>query len=132
MTRDTDEQSTDSDQNSDEKLVNAFTDEIESILANNPPSERYYEPHTDLEDLACENVNFGSTDRLEFVLEQLAESDELRPGLQWSTYLWDSVTVEELIGALLEADHVLGLYREQAYGEYEPAVGFKQDGEGDD
>ena len=129
MTRDPDDQSPDSEQNSGEKLVNDFTAELESILADYSPSEWSYEPRTDLSDLGVDEVNTGSTDKLEFVLKKLDESDELAPGLCWSTEVWDDVTIEELIGALLVANYVLGLYREQAHGEYKPAADFIAEGD---
>lgn len=78
-------------------------------------------PYTKLDDLGAENISPGSTDRLEFVLEQLAEAAELSDGLDWQSRLWGSVTVEELLGALIEADWVLETYREEVYEGHVPS-----------
>jgi len=66
-----------------------------------------------LDDLEPENVSIGSTRRLEYVLETLANADELHRELVWQSKLWKGCTVEELLGALIEADWVLESYKEQ-------------------
>lgn len=73
-----------------------------------------------LDDLEPENIGIGSTERLEYVLEKLDEADELSRDLVWQSELWENVTVEELLGALIEADGLLEAYREQVYDEYDP------------
>lgn len=79
-------------------------------------------PYTRLDDLEAGNVTPGSTDRLEFVLEQLNEAEELADGLDWQSRVWESVTVEELLGALIEADWILESYREETSDGYEPEL----------
>jgi hypothetical protein len=49
----------------------------------------------------------AKTDRLKFVLERLNKADKLEGELTWKTELWDSVTVEELLGALIKADGLI-------------------------
>lgn len=80
-----------------------------------------------LDDLEAENVSPGSTDRLEFALEQLADADELDSGLDWQSRVWGSVTVEELLGALIEADWLLESYREETGMDYEPELRIPRD-----
>jgi len=72
----------------------------------------------DLQDLAPENIGYGDTHRLEYVLEKLADADELSRELVWQSELWEGVTVEELLGALIESDWLLESYREQVREDY--------------
>lgn len=44
---------------------------------------------------------------LMYVLRKLEEAEQLKHGLCWKCEIWDGVTVEELIGGLLVADHKL-------------------------
>lgn len=85
------------------------------------------EPYTRLDDLEPENISAGSTKRLEYVLDQLAEAGELNDGLDWQTKLWPDVTIEELLGALIEADWLLESYREEVYDDYEPSQRFQRE-----
>lgn len=69
--------------------------------------------HTDLEELEWGKlapVGPHDADRLEYVIEQLEEGDELAEDLTWGSDLVDGVTVEELLGALGEAKHLLEGY----------------------
>lgn len=85
------------------------------------------EPHTRLDDLGQENISPGSTARLEYALDQLAEAEELNEGFDWKTKLWPHVTIEELLGALIEADWLLESYREQTVEGYEPDPRFPRE-----
>jgi len=72
----------------------------------------------ELQDLAPQNIGYGDTHRLEYVLEKLADADELNRELVWQSELWNGVTVEELLGALIESDWLLESYREQVRENY--------------
>lgn len=85
------------------------------------------EGHTRLDDLGHEHISPGSTARIEYALDQLAEAEELNEGLHWKTKLWDHVTIEELLGALIEADWLLESYREQTVEGYEPDRRFPRE-----
>lgn len=80
-----------------------------------------------LDELEAGNVGTGSTARLEYALDQLAEAEELNEGFDWKTELWPHVTVEELLGALIEADWLLESYREQTVDGYEPELRIPRD-----
>lgn len=67
-----------------------------------------YQAHTALDDLARANIDRASTKRLEYILSSLDEADELNGPLCWQTEIWDGCTIEELIGALIEAENLLG------------------------
>lgn len=85
------------------------------------------EPYTDLDDLGVENISTTSTSRLEYVLESLDDADQLKNELAWRSELWAGVSVEELLGALIEADSVLEAYREEAYEDYEPSFRLRDE-----
>ena len=64
---------------------------------------------TDLTDLRKENVSIGDKhDRIEFVIDQLNDANELKNGLDYGSKVWGNCTVEELIGGLIEAEILLG------------------------
>jgi len=73
--------------------------------------------YSSLDELEPENISSGSTDRLEFVLERLSEANSLENDLVWQSEIWNDVTVEELLGALIEADRLLEHYNEIRYAE---------------
>lgn len=58
----------------------------------------------DLTDERKREIQRDSTDRLEFVLESLNDADELSSDVDWQTELWSGCTVEEVLGALVEAE----------------------------
>lgn len=64
-----------------------------------------------LDPLGTEDIEMGSTDRLITVLKQLEEADELSGDIRQNSELWDGVTVEKLLGALVEADGMLASYQ---------------------
>lgn len=66
-----------------------------------------------LEELGVDNIRFWSTKRLKYVLEKLDEADELSRELVWKSELWENVTVEEMLGALIEADRLLARHEER-------------------
>jgi len=74
------------------------------------PEEREYLGESSLEDLAKENISPLGTDRLEYVLKTLNDADELEGDLVWKSKVWEDCTVEELLGALIEAEYLLGWY----------------------
>lgn len=43
------------------------------------------------------------TDRLDYVLSSLEEAEQISEDVDWDTELWGNCTVEEVIGALVEA-----------------------------
>jgi hypothetical protein len=63
--------------------------------------------HTRLDDLAKHTIRSRSTKRLEYVFKTLNEADELESDLAWSDEVWENCTVEELLGALIEAENLL-------------------------
>lgn len=71
--------------------------------------------YSKLDELGVENINQGDHHRLQYVLKSLAAAEELSNDLTWQTELWDGVTVEELLGALIESDYILGVYHEEIY-----------------
>ena len=66
-----------------------------------------------LEDLGEENIEGLDTYRLEHVIKTLKEAKELKNSLTWSSEVWESLTVEELIGGLLEAENILQMWKEE-------------------
>ena len=99
------------------KLLEA-ADHVENIgrgvyeLVDDPRrSEGYRKLGDDLDWEKLGPVTIYDVDRLEYVLEALQESDELAEDLTWETKVVDtskySLTVEEVLGALGEAKHLL-------------------------
>ncbi len=72
--------------------------------------ERWDEPtldgrgHTSLDDLGEEPHPPVDLEWFEYVIQTLREADELKSDLAWRDRVWENCTVEELIGALLEAE----------------------------
>lgn len=62
---------------------------------------------TSLDELYEGGIERGSTRRLEYVIESLGEAEELSDGLIWQSEIWEALTIEELIGGLLEAQYLL-------------------------
>lgn len=58
----------------------------------------------DLTDERKREIQRDSTERLEFVLESLNDADEISDEVDWQIELWRGCTVEEVIGALVEAE----------------------------
>ncbi|MCG1002889.1 MULTISPECIES: hypothetical protein [Halobacterium] len=58
----------------------------------------------DLTESKRDKLQGDSTDRLGYVLQSLHEADEISDDVDWETELWDGCTVEEVIGALVEAE----------------------------
>lgn len=71
--------------------------------------------NSSIEDLYWEKlgpVSPFSAERLEFVLNQVEAADELENDLEWNTEVVDGLTVEELLGGLGEAKHLLETSKE--------------------
>lgn len=64
-------------------------------------------PYRRLDDLEKENIWKHSTERLEYVLGTLNTSNELNEDLHWRVEIWPDCTIEELLGALIEAENLL-------------------------
>lgn len=74
-------------------------------------SDKYGE--TSLKDLAEENIGEFETYRLEYVIKTLKSAEKLENDLSWNFTLWKDLTVEELIGGLLEAENLLERSKEE-------------------
>lgn len=66
---------------------------------------------TSIEELEWEKLGPYAADpelqRLQYVIDRLQEADELESDLTWGSDIAEGVTVEELLGALGEAMHLI-------------------------
>lgn len=69
-----------------------------------------------LENLAKENIGEYETHRLEYVLETLDNTEILTNNQTGHSTIWKNLTIEELIGGLIEAENLLQRYKEANEG----------------
>lgn len=83
-----------------------------------------------LDDLSRDTVqqktSFGDRSMLEYVVRTLHDADGLGRDLVWQSEVWDGCTVEELLGALLEAEEMVLEEQEEMQRESE---GYREDAE---
>ncbi len=60
-----------------------------------------------LEDLAKDNISEGSTFRLKFVIDSINEANNLKNDLTWNSHICEGLTIEELLGGIIEAENLL-------------------------